>query len=244
MKGLVNILRVAICDDEETVRELIEKYLLPFVELGVVKELRSFNSGEAFLKDVREKNFDLVYLDIEMHGISGVQVAKKLRERNDSILIIFITSHVEFVSDTFRVGAFQFLRKPIEKEFFCEEFVRAITQYKINHHIYEVQTKNEIMCFEIEHILYIESYYGKLNLHMFGATPNIEFSGKLSIEEDKLAIYGFFKCHQGFLVNIQHIQKIGKDNIMLNSNETIPMSRRKGGKIIEAYHNYLFCSGI
>ena len=113
-------MRIAICDDEEKVREiLVRKVGATFPEDAI----DAFSRGEELLK-ARELP-DILLLDIKMPGISGMEVAKRLRERSDKVVIIFITGEEQYVFDSFDVHAFHYLVKPISDQKLEEVLLRA-----------------------------------------------------------------------------------------------------------------------
>lgn len=118
-------MNIAICDDEKIIREQI-KELIEKEKPGVYTEL--YETGDALLSS--RKQFDMVFLDIQMEGTDGIKTAKKLRERSavndtEDVILIFITGIREYVFQAFDVAAFHYLLKPIEEEKFREVFRRA-----------------------------------------------------------------------------------------------------------------------
>ena len=114
---------IAICDDEKIFREQIISYLLKYNNKFNIFE---YYNGYDLLES--EKIFDIIFLDIEMDNINGMIVAEKLRERGVSSIIIFFTSHHEYVHDAFKVKAFRFLNKPIDKVKLVEAILDAETE--------------------------------------------------------------------------------------------------------------------
>ena len=102
-------MRIAICDDEKIFRDQIKKYIL---EVSSDSSIDEYTCGDDLAGS--ESNYDIIFLDIEMPGISGIETAEKLRENGSDADIIFLTSHVEFVYEAFKVRAFRFLQKPID----------------------------------------------------------------------------------------------------------------------------------
>ena len=119
-------MNIAICDDSTEYLDRIEQLLEPYIEANYLKISR-FTSGEEFLDSINKDHiYDIIFLDIEMAQISGLEAARKIREKESNSIIIFITSHISYVSDTFRLSAFQFLLKPIDEAAFRLDFERAL----------------------------------------------------------------------------------------------------------------------
>ncbi|WMM25780.1 LytTR family DNA-binding domain-containing protein [Tissierella sp. MB52-C2] len=231
-------MRIAICDDESFYREKIKKYLEKYINLYPEISITEFDCGEELLKTYdNEEKFDFLFLDIQMKDIDGVQTAQKIRVKDKHVIIFFITSYVNFVSDAFRVGAFQFLIKPISENDFRKDFDRAIEQHKINHYKYVVKYKGSTTKLEVKDIIYIEA----LNRHLFifNGVNRYECVGKLKDEEEKLSFYGFVRCHQGFLVNMAYIKKINKTSILLENGDEIPVSKGLRPRAMEDFNKYI-----
>lgn len=231
-------MKVAVCDDEDTFREKLCEYLQPYLKKYPEILVSSFSCGHDILKAYEQgDSFDILLLDIQMEDLDGVEVAKRIRQKDKNIILIFITSYLSFISDTFRVGAFQFLVKPVNQSDFCRDFERAIEQYKIIHFKYVIKWLGETAALEISEIFYIEAY----SRHLFIYTENDRFEciGKLSEEVKRLRSYHFVRCHQGYLVNMEYIKLIDKASILLKNSRQIPMSKYFAVQVKEAFNDYL-----
>ena len=231
-------MRIAICDDEKFYREKVKENLDTYKKEYPEIEILEFNCGEDLIAfyNIGEK-FDFLFLDIQMKDIDGVQTAQEIRKWDNHVIIFFITSHVSFVSATFRVGAFQFLTKPINETDFKKDFDRAIEQHKINHYKYIVKYKDSTVKLEIKNIIYIEA----INRHLFvvDKANRYECIGKLRDEEKKLSSYGFVRCHQGFLVNIAYIKLVNKTSIVLKNGNEIPVSKGLRSNLMDYFNKYI-----
>ena len=154
-------MKIAICDDNTEYIRLIAGLVAPYKEKYQM-DLKTFESGEEFLK--WDEPFDIIFLDIEMKTVSGIDVAAKLRAENDDAIIIFITSHSNYVSDTFRLGAFQYLTKPFTEADFKLDFERAINTYMSKHKKFAVRFRDEITLLECQDIFFIEAYDRHLHI--------------------------------------------------------------------------------
>ena len=167
------MINIAIVDDEEVIREQI-KFL---VEKNYIKTIIDiYSSGEDLL--LMNRCYDIVFLDIKMDGINGIDTARELRKKAEDTVLIFITGIKEYVFDAFDVAAFHYLIKPIEEEKFNAVCERAVVEVKKKKQHQEgilfVKTRNRNVTFKQNEILYIESrakksrdtyqvrYYGSL----------------------------------------------------------------------------------
>lgn len=231
-------MRIAICDDEKFYRDKVKENLDTYKKDYPEIEILEFNCGEDLISfyNIGEK-FDFLFLDIQMKDIDGVQTAQEIRKLDNHVIIFFITSYINFVSATFRVGAFQFLIKPINESDFKKDFDRAIEQHKVNHCKYIVKYKDSTTTLEIKDIIYIEA----LNRHLFvfDGVNRYEYVGKLKEEEKKLSPYGFVRCHQGFLVNIAYIKLINRTSIVLKNGNEIPVSKGLKSNLMDYFNKYI-----
>ncbi len=172
------MLKIAICDDEQIHIDKIQSLLNPKIDEYSL-EISSFNSADKILEALQNNViFHIVFLDIEMGETSGLSVAEYLSENSIDSIVIFITSHVSYVSDTFRLGAFQFLIKPINEKDFNKDFDRAIALYRAKHEKYQIKWWQTNVSVRYGDITYIEGY----NRHLFVHTVNQSFEcvGKLA----------------------------------------------------------------
>lgn len=229
---------IAICDDEMVFVERIHGYLQDYMKIYPDMVLDIFTSAEDLLNAYdKGRKFNILFLDIQMKDINGVRAAQKIREVDNNVIIIFITSHTQFISETFRVGAFGFITKPISQIEFKKDFERAIKQYNMNNYKYIIKWKDQLTSMDLKDIVYIEAY--KRHLFIFDGESKYECVGKLSIEEEKLKQFNFVRCHQGFLVNLKDIKFIDSTKIQLKSGEEIPISKRRRTDVMDCFNKYI-----
>ncbi len=231
----VMILNIAICDDEEAIREQI-KELIEKEKPGVCPGL--YETGDGLL--AAGGQFDLVFLDIQMDGTDGIETAKILRERNEDTILIFITGIREYVFEAFDVAAFHYLLKPIEEDKFHEVFGRAEKELekrkKQRRETVFIKTRNRGFTLEKDSILYIESRGKKVEIHTTGKT--IEAYASMNEMEGQLGV-GFYRCHRGYLVNMAYVTEYDSESVILSNGEYIYLAKEKYGEFVKAYMRYL-----
>lgn len=231
-------MRIAICDDEKQIRSNIIDLIKPHFSNNNDREIYEFYCGEELLNDYNSgKRFDILFLDVEMQEKNGIETAKEIRKTDDNIIIIFITSHIDYVFDTFRVNAFQFLKKPIDKEIFDNDFERALNYYKKNHFKYEIRYKNEINIVDIKDIAFIEVFNHSVYIHC--NLIKYQKFGKLKDEITSLEQFGFVQCHKSILVNMSHIKNVGENTLTLKNNTSLIISKNYKKVLIETFNKYL-----
>ena len=158
------MVRIAIVDDEKVIREQI-KNLIEKKQTGSAVD--TYFSGEELLR--AGKGYDIVFLDIQMDGMNGIDTARALRQKMDDTVLIFVTGVKEYVFDAFDVGAFHYLIKPLEEMKFYSVYDRAVLEAakKKQHGMGQlfVKTRNRNVTLDQSNILYIESRAKKVEMH-------------------------------------------------------------------------------
>ena len=227
-------MRIVICDDEETVREiLLRKVGAAFPE----DTIDTFSSGEELLK-VSEVP-DILLLDIKMPGISGMEVAKALRERADKTVIIFITGEEQYVFDSFDVQAFHYLVKPFSDQKLEEVLNKAkelITKEKRQPEKKYVMVNSGGSHIRIclSDVIYAEVFNSKVIVHT--TDSDIEYYGRLT-ELEKLAGEDFFRTHRAYLVHLKFVKKYDATNVYLKKGQAL-VSKQNYPKLVQKVLDY------
>ncbi|MCH5275895.1 MAG: response regulator transcription factor [Lachnospiraceae bacterium] len=233
-------MEIAVCDDEVIIREQIGQFIkkrVPDCNIGL------YATGEELL--AAGKIFDLVFLDIQMEGISGMETARVLRQKQEEILLIFITGLREYVFEAFDVSAFHYLLKPIEDEKLEDVLKRVLAEVEKRKGREKkqllVKTRNRSMNLDENAILYLESRGKKVEIHILGET--IEVYVSMNKLEERLG-ESFYRCHRGYLVNMAHIVEYRTDRIRLNNGEEVYLAKEKYQSFVKTYMRYLQNGGM
>ena len=229
------MIRIAIVDDEKVIREQIKKLI---EKKQTDCEIDTYGTGEDLLK--ADSVYDIIFLDIQMDGMNGIDTARALRQKADNTVLIFITGVKEYVFDAFDVAAFHYLIKPIEENKFwevCDRAVLAVTKKKQNPsgQIF-IKTRSQSITLDQSNVLYIESRAKKVEIHT--KTNIVEAYAAIS-ELEKQLVGSFYRCHRGYLVNMAFIAGYENDSITLNNGETIILSKDKYSEFVKVYMRYL-----
>lgn len=216
-------MKIAICDDEmlwrEQLKTRLENY---FRSLDVL--IQSFPSGESLICGSQKNHFDLIFLDIEMDGMSGFETAGKLKEQQEDCTIIFLTSHTELAMEGYEVQAFRFLAKPIAEEKLCAALQafeeKALKDKKIV--ITENGVKECIRCHEIYYIK-CENVYLKLT------TQRKIYWIRKKLKEllEELPKEMFAMVHRSYIINMEYVKSFDGNGITLEDGTNIPISKGK-----------------
>lgn len=229
-------IRVALCDDEETVREYLGRLLEEWKERQNDQlQIEYFESAESFLFQYEEdKRWQLLILDIEMGKMNGVDLAKKVREHNKEVQILFVTGYMDYISDGYEVEALHYLLKPVTKEKLFSVLDRARERMKKSEKALFLQGSDETVRIPYYEIRYVEVQHNYVTIH---AAEDYTVKKTLSELEEELGD-GFFRTGRSFLVNLKCVKRITKKEVSLKDGMVIPLSRGMYEKINRAMIRY------
>ena len=233
-------MNIAICDDERIISEQIKKLIEKRIPDACIE---AYGQGENLLE--AKKHFDMIFLDIQMDGINGIDTAKAIREKNGETVIIFITGIKEYVFDAFDVAAFHYLLKPVEEEKFFRVLERAIEEVgkhrKQTQEPLLIRTRTRSITLMRNDILYVESHGKKVEIHT--KEKNVEIYAAMNKLEEQLG-EDFYRCHRGYLVNMAYIAEYGSDSITLNNGGTVYLAKEKYGEFVKTYMRFVRNGGM
>lgn len=217
------MIRVAICDDEKYMSDIIEKMVSDFFHRKNMDiAIMQFSSGEELLE--YDKRIDILFLDIQMKHLDGIETAKRLREHEFKGFLIFVTILKEMVFHSFEVQAYDYLVKPIEETRFEKMMERLfLSLQNASESNLLVQKGYESRIVPFEDIVYCEIIDRKVYLHL-ESSEVIDFYGRIENLEAKLDDR-FFRCHRSFLINMKYLKSYKNGRAYMEGNREIPVSR-------------------
>lgn len=233
--------QAAIVEDEAQIRSYLRDTLRKsFEEQQIHVAFDTFASGEKFLSMFNQHyHFDIIFLDIEMPGMDGISICKKIREISPHALVIFISNKEELVFQTFEVHPFRFIRKSEYAKQLPALVSGIISQLNtLSSYMMCIlePSSGDIFSFDVKKVLYVEAQ--RKNCRIVTTTGDLIIHCKLMDIARKLAGFAFLKPHRSYLVNCQYIFYIGKTSLQLTNKEEIPISRGKVGEIKQSFLNY------
>lgn len=231
-------MKIAICDDQERESNEVEKWIKALIPDSKDYELFKYFSGEALLEAIHTEAFDIIFLDIEMKGINGLETARKIRKDHKRAIIVFLTNYKEFSIDGYEVGAFRYLLKGQHESVYIQKFRDIIREYNSRYKTLDIYTRDMFKKVYVDEISYFEVYRKKVTLHTIDR-KQYEYNKPLCDIEKELVGDQFKKPHKSYLVNLTAIDKITKDGLLMKSGEMVPVSRNFKKEISDAYLNYM-----
>lgn len=215
---------VAICEDESVFRNTQEKICRDiFEKLNIEYHISLFESSEefyaAFSKGTR---YDLILLDIIMDEISGVELARKIREHDGDAAIIFVTSNADFALQGYDVKALHYLMKPVDAAV-LERLIALDYQHRFQNHFLVFKSGAQTYRIPIRDIICLETVGRRVEITLVNGTQY--YSGKLTELLDELPKERFIRCHQAFAVNMANIRELTRQSAIAANGKEIPISR-------------------
>lgn len=227
--------KIVLCDDNELQRKLLADLLQEYFRRNYQEaKIVEYDCGDALAADMEKADLyaNVIFMDVYMPGMNGIETAKRLRELNCRSEIVFLTVSEEHAIESYEVQAAGYLLKPVSME-----KLSAV----LNHIFWtDLRRRIEVKCGRqyrypyISDIMYIESAGHKATLHLSDGST-IDTIEKISSLQEKIRDSHFFQCHQSYLVNLNYVADI-RDELILSNDERIPMSVRRKAETIEQFH--------
>ncbi|WP_024620668.1 LytR/AlgR family response regulator transcription factor [Metaclostridioides mangenotii] len=217
------MIKIAICEDEKYQQVLLKAHIEQiFKELSVKYSLDVFNSGEELLENYH-KDIDIVFLDIQLNEINGMDTARKIRISDNKVEILFITSLIEYALEGYEVRAYRYLIKPVKYDDLKEYIINCIKEVDIKNKYIMIKEQGCRIKIDINEITYIEVQKENLTIHTLNQIYKIK--GTISNIEKEINCSRFCRCHKSFLVNLEHVKSIKQYASILENSEEVPVSR-------------------
>ncbi len=231
------MLRIAVCDDLSVEREKIRHILEEeFASGNMAAEFLEFDSGSALVSAWERDKLaaQIIFLDIYMDGIDGVETARRLRDMGCKSAIIFLTSTPDFAMEGYEVDAAGYLLKPLEEENLRQLLKRLFKRN--NPALLALRQGNQVFTLAPSEIIYVESNRNRLLIHTLEDT--ITYYGRLDELAERLSGKQFLRCHQSYLVNMDRVFAAG-DDFHMETGDVVPIRVRERRAIREKYFRYI-----
>ncbi|MFD1990488.1 LytR/AlgR family response regulator transcription factor [Paenibacillus nicotianae] len=239
--------RVAICDDDQQQRELVQHMLMTLsMKTSIDFEIESFESGESLVSYYQNKQqpFHILILDIEMGGINGIQTAQQIRDlKHLDEQIIFLTSYPDYMIESFDVVTFQYLLKPIALATF-EEKILKVCQYfqSLDKRILIIKSDYEEVVLKYDDIISIEAIKSltmKNKLHVVTLQQTHITKGTISNYATALKQYHFLQIHRSIIINLLHVKKFAGGMVLMSNSVELPIGRSKVKEVKDVYTKFM-----
>ena len=237
------MINIALIDDNlndlNTLKSFIDKYTeSDELDSHIEVNIATYNDPTLFLNENNFK-YDLIFLDIEMPKINGISLAKRIREKDSNVGLVFITNMAQYAINGYEVSAIDYILKPLDYYDFALKFNKIINFVKrnISNYIYLKSVENNLIKVDVNEIIYVEIFSHYLIYHL--ENREIKVRGTISEAENNLSNYYFSRISKSFLINLKHVINIKLDNVLLTGNIELIISRLRKKDFLEAFYKYL-----
>ncbi|MEW8973710.1 MAG: LytTR family DNA-binding domain-containing protein [Tissierellaceae bacterium] len=227
------MLRVAICDDEKKIcsqlKDVLEKISMKFSQ---EIDLAIFYSGEKLCECLsKDIYFDIIFLDIELEMMNGVEVGRKIREEmlDEITQIVYISGKESYAMELFKVRPLDFIIKPLKFEKIEEVFKIALRLIKGSQGVFKYKFGYTTYSVLIKDILYFESRDRQVKIHTVNGINR--FYGTLKDTHDKVREFNFIDIHKSYLVNYNHVIKFEYHQVTMSNKSVLPISQSNRKKV-------------
>ncbi len=232
------MIRIAVCDDEKEICAWLSRQIADILAAEDLDgTVECFSDGEPLVRayETGKAGFDLLLLDITMKGCDGLTAARRIREFDRSVMIVFVTASAEHVFSGYEVRAFRYLLKPELTSGFAGVFRECLRELtKSNDVHYAFQTGGQTVSLPVREILYFESDRRKIIVHT-AQGREYSFYEKLDRVEEALKKHDFVRCHQSFLINAKKIAGLSSGEAELTGGITVPVSKHRAKETNAAF---------
>ena len=229
--------RIAIVDDEKIFTDQLEEYMVQYQKENPAEfQVEVFHSSTEFLESFH-KEYDLILLDVEMPQMNGMELAEKIRETDELVVLMFITNMAQYAIHGYSVGALDFVTKPLNFYTFAMKLTRALKRVPKKEATWiMLPLPDGVKKLEVRRIYYLE-VQNRL-LHYYTADGEYVVRGTLQAAEEKLSGQPFEKCNHWYLVNLAHVSEVRK-NIAVVGPFELEISRRNKTSFLKALTDYM-----
>lgn len=227
-------MRLAIVEDEDAHGKLLEKYITDWgKDRHVPVSIQLYASAESFLFEWEDMPCDAVFADIQMSGMDGMEMVKKLREKNVQIPVVFATGISEYMQEGYEVEALNYLLKPLSEEKVAACLDRILSRHEAVEFLV-TETLEGMRKLPVDTVNYCEAAGHNTMLGLAGGEKLFSRSS-LSELERELTGKGFVKCHRSYLCNLSRVNFITRDTLIFDDGTGIPVSRRLNRVVSRAF---------
>lgn len=227
--------KMVICDDEPIFCHIIKEFILEYCRKNNLKcNIHIYNSGEECLSNIND--CDILFLDIDMPGMDGIEVGKRVPHINKSTMIVYLTSCVERMQEAFGPQVFSFLCKPVMRERIHHVLEDILKEKKQKHRVAIDFANDCTLYYDTDEVVYIiaQRQYSKI------ITADKQYVVRKSIREwsEELDSHHFLQTHKSVLINLERV-KILDTKITMDNGHVLPIATRRQLETRNAYNNYI-----
>lgn len=227
-------MRIALCDDQDKEQLLLKEAIQKWGKVNKLHvHISCFCDAESFIFAWQDHSFDLVFLDIQMNKMSGIQLAEYIRQSDQQMIIVFVTNHRQYSLQGYDVNALNYLTKPLAYKKLLSVLEKAYNiWYSSKDLVIIACDKTGQRKLPVGDILYIGMHSHTAEIHTIDKTYALRITGAELISN--LPNY-FVSCHRSYIVNLMNTDCVYKDSLLLSDGESLPISRNHSKQIKDTF---------
>lgn len=236
-------MRIALIDDNPQDLEYLKNGICRWAEenhVPLVPTPRLYPNSEMFLEEFHKDLYDIIFLDIYMSGMTGMEAARKIRETDQDCRLIFITTSFDFAVESYDVDSSYYLVKPYSYEKLSQAIRRCRIALLEQGQMITVPGKNGEERLLLHSISYAESLNRRISVHKMDGTEQTVYMKLRDFSAELLQYPYFCDCTRGVLVNLEAVDRLLKDGFLLSTGENIPISRLKYQEVREQFLQFTY----
>lgn len=221
------VMRIAVCDDDracsDEAKVLIEKWI---ALSGIDTEIVTFDNGDDLIKENRCEPIDIIFLDIVMPLLNGIDTAKEIRDFDERAKIVFLTSTSEFAVASYNVEASDYLLKPVDYEQISRVLNKVTQELQKAQSSIIIHNTDGYKKVYINEIEYIEASHKCTKIYLISGAAIKSLDPLYYFEQLLSDKAGFFKCHRSFIVNISNLDSLAQNVVITKTGKDVPVARK------------------
>lgn len=228
-------MNIVICDDDSLYAQEIKNHLSQELSIRHLPfQITVFTDSQECARNI--DSFDIAFLDVQMQPYTGMQIAKRIKEKQPNVILFFITSYDQYLDDAMDLNAFRYIKKPLDVQRLLDGFRKAIAQIEQTVVTFQLKSRTEYKSVQAGEIIFIEI----VGRYTHVVTERGFYDSDWSIQEwnKKLSAPSFYNVHKSFIVNIKYLSSYKRDSITLADKWTIPIAYRKQTEFRHFFFEY------
>jgi len=227
-------MRFAICEDDPTMQQQLADAIADWAKSRIIQaDVLCYPSAETFIIAWPELSFDLAFLDIQMQNMTGIDLAEYIRKTDQNMMIVFVTSHSQYVFDGYNVNALNYLVKPLSHAKLLPILDKALMIWRSQKDaVILVSNGNGQQKLPFDDIYYISMFSHIASIQ----TEKDVYELRKTAQELSDMLPGYFvRCHRSYIVNLFKVKCMYKEFLLLSNGRTLPISRNKSKEVNDAF---------
>lgn len=236
-------MRIAICDDDVLFLNKTMEFIQNWNHKPVDLVIQDFSDGDSLLNVHKKDPFDLIFMDIVMPMLNGIETCKEIRMFDQNVKIVFLTTSKEYAIESYRVKAFNYLLKPIDGNELYKVLDEFLVEYEKNSKMITIKSLYATLRIKLMDIEYVESDNKHVLIYCIDNRVIKSTTPLYTIEKDLLKEYYFFKSHRSYIINLYYVDSFTNKDIKMHNDMIIPISRNLKKEFEETYFSVMFKEG-